>query len=438
MNVHTAIGEIVRAHVSKVNLFAQRVRKYAISTGDEGLDELVTSCESFGEMVGGLEYVIGNDEIQECVVKLVNVVQSQMHSLREWNCLSHLVSAKFKNIIAMFAESAACHPMLVYCGTEISNSRNDEEMRCCFTFVNSLMGFNDVWLQTAYDIAALREAIFRYLSGHFDEASCATQRQALKTFANFVRLFSSGWRKDEPVVLLRDGALRAIMRAALHVFSLPATETYTEMRLCAATRALLSTLRTARTIPAEQLSTLSDDMYKLNRNDAFRINAGFHDFLSYQARNDLHFMLVVVYGDYVLDVLGSEALRSFVLFKSPRSADAKPIALLLAEYCIASRDVRMEHGVMASLRRFAIAVPEVTAVLSALPPLPKRAEKNRYCAYPYCGMVGTGLHTNLRKCSRCMAVYYCSKDHQQQHWSAHKLYCVKATPVADEAQGAEG
>ena len=30
---------------------------------------------------------------------------------------------------------------------------------------------------------------------------------------------------------------------------------------------------------------------------------------------------------------------------------------------------------------------------------------------------------NLRKCSRCRLVYYCSKDCQAKNWPIHKSYC---------------
>lgn len=52
------------------------------------------------------------------------------------------------------------------------------------------------------------------------------------------------------------------------------------------------------------------------------------------------------------------------------------------------------------------------------------------CAYPGCG-VGTLLGdkgmTKLRLCSGCLQVRYCSKEHQQGHWKAHKALCNRST-----------
>lgn len=32
---------------------------------------------------------------------------------------------------------------------------------------------------------------------------------------------------------------------------------------------------------------------------------------------------------------------------------------------------------------------------------------------------------NLKTCSRCKMVFYCSPDHQKQHWPSHKIICVE-------------
>jgi hypothetical protein len=97
----------------------------------------------------------------------------------------------------------------------------------------------------------------------------------------------------------------------------------------------------------------------------------------------------------------------------------------------------MENYVLISLSWFAEAVPEVADILSALPSPPERVAKDRHCALPGCEMVGTGLHTNLKKCNRCMAVYYCSKEHQNVHWPEHKSTCVRATLLVGAGQHAD-
>jgi hypothetical protein len=50
------------------------------------------------------------------------------------------------------------------------------------------------------------------------------------------------------------------------------------------------------------------------------------------------------------------------------------------------------------------------------------------CALPGCGVTST-LHCPLRKCGRCLFVYYCSSQHQHSHWHTHKADCVKAPPA---------
>lgn len=48
-----------------------------------------------------------------------------------------------------------------------------------------------------------------------------------------------------------------------------------------------------------------------------------------------------------------------------------------------------------------------------------------------CGKMG-----NLLKCGRCRISFYCSKEHQKQHWKKHKLTCVEAekTKIVPQTQ----
>lgn len=46
----------------------------------------------------------------------------------------------------------------------------------------------------------------------------------------------------------------------------------------------------------------------------------------------------------------------------------------------------------------------------------------------YCELCGK--MENLLKCGRCLTSFYCSKEHQKQHWKKHKLICKEA----DKAQ----
>ncbi|KTF85246.1 hypothetical protein cypCar_00039087 [Cyprinus carpio] len=42
----------------------------------------------------------------------------------------------------------------------------------------------------------------------------------------------------------------------------------------------------------------------------------------------------------------------------------------------------------------------------------------------YCELCGK--MENLLKCGRCRISFYCSKEHQKQHWKKHKLTCIEA------------
>lgn len=42
-----------------------------------------------------------------------------------------------------------------------------------------------------------------------------------------------------------------------------------------------------------------------------------------------------------------------------------------------------------------------------------------------CKVCGSGSLNELRRCSRCKSVYYCSQVHQQVDWRVHKIECKK-------------
>lgn len=52
------------------------------------------------------------------------------------------------------------------------------------------------------------------------------------------------------------------------------------------------------------------------------------------------------------------------------------------------------------------------------------------CAHPECG--ARGSEVKLSYCTRCRAVFYCSKNCQRRHWATHRGVCSKAKPVPKE------
>uniref|UniRef100_A0A3P8YUK0 hypoxia-inducible factor-proline dioxygenase n=1 Tax=Esox lucius TaxID=8010 RepID=A0A3P8YUK0_ESOLU len=57
----------------------------------------------------------------------------------------------------------------------------------------------------------------------------------------------------------------------------------------------------------------------------------------------------------------------------------------------------------------------------------QRESDRQYCEL--CGKM-----ENLLKCGRCRNSFYCSKEHQKQHWKMHKLICKESETNADETR----
>jgi hypothetical protein len=426
-----------------IALLVPKIEKYVASADDDGLEDLQKSFKTFQAAGVVLNDIIPVDKLQACVTKLGHAIHLLPRRLLEWNCLCFLADRQHyggaADMLAILADGLVCTPLLVHCGKVISNNVCDE-LRHCFLFLVQFTENCDHRREMVYNIAPLREALFLYLLGRFVGAESEVQTLALSGATSIVILFYSGSRKHDGASLLRDGALPAIKEAALHVLSFGVRSgAQWTMLLFVAINALQYTLDTILEIPTEQLTTLNKEMYELSRNEVFRINVICYDVTtSIEIKQRRHRMelFFVGYGDYLQCVLGPGALRSYLLYKPPRVAGAKPIALLIAEFTLHCGEAWLENYILGSLRRFGAVVPEVAAIQSALPSSPGRVAKDRRCSYPDCGVVGTGLHNNMKKCSRCAKVYYCCRRHQELHWPEHRLTCVKATPLTSDDQSA--
>jgi hypothetical protein len=113
-------------------------------------------------------------------------------------------------MITTIAESEACRPMLVCCGTLISNSHIHKEVKYALTFVDRFVEHSDIRREMVCDCTLLRVAIFHYLSGHFFRAPCEVQTLALSASFNVVHNYLRGPREENGISMLRDGSLCAV------------------------------------------------------------------------------------------------------------------------------------------------------------------------------------------------------------------------------------
>jgi hypothetical protein len=417
------------------------VKCYGSSMYDTALDDLSSLCSQYEKTGAVLQDVVPSDAMQVCVARLVNAIQFNQSNTCEWRCLCFLTNTKCYSgayeMLTVFADRRAGRSMLAHCHTVISEGDDDDELTYCFRFLHRFTHNSGDRRGMVYNNAELRRALFSYLAEErFVTASCATQTEALEAVYNVVRQFLCGCREHRGDVFLRDGVLDAVKCAALYVFSLGAEEDEAEWdRLDRAKRCLWVTLRVATSVPSERRVNLNENEYKLSRNDVFRVSVAIYQLLQiYRERpQEQASKLVVGYAAYLREMYGPEVLKAFLLYKPPRDTDTdtKRVALFIAEWAIESGEACEEDTIMGPLQQFAEAIPEVAVILNSLPPRPEWIEKGRRCAAPFCNLDGEGLYNKMKMCARCKAVYYCCVLHQQQHWSEHRLTCVKiAAPLA--------
>jgi hypothetical protein len=160
--------------------------------------------------------------------------------------------------------------MLVYCGTVISSDLNEKEIQYCFTFLNLFMDQSNVRQEVVYNVGNVRIALFNYLTGGFTQSSGDIQSVALRVADNILYPFYCGTAAPSAESLMQGGALGAIKRAALHVFSLDAAQDNID-RMTQALWVLWMVLHITMKIPWQVRARCVGDTYTISRNDVFRV-----------------------------------------------------------------------------------------------------------------------------------------------------------------------
>jgi hypothetical protein len=416
------------------DLLAQQLLNYAKSGTQSNLELLSSSCSALQDAGTVLEDVISSVVVQLCVSRLVEGIQTQPLKLVSWNCLCFLASPlRYRGAARMlteFSSSKRCFPMLDYCG-QVACSGTERELQYCFTFVNLYIAQCDLRREEVYNITQLRTGLLNYLADRFADSSCDTQTEALRMI---VRLLGRNVQEDSTTQVadpfLRDGALRSVTKAAVCVFRLGVIEEEAQMFLTtsAFTALWMVTFAVLKMVAPEKRNLLSEEVYMLSPGDMDSVNAAVYRILDgCRVTRLLHEIGVTLpmYGEYLSYVCGANAQRSHLLYMPPLNDDAKPMAQLLTECMMFCGEAHQEKAIMDYLTRHVPAIPEITSILHLLPHPPVRVAKDRRCALPDCDIGGTGLYNNMKKCTRCRAVYYCCKRHQELHWPQHRRTCVK-------------
>jgi hypothetical protein len=123
-------------------------------------------------------------------------------------------------------------------------------------------------------------------------------------------------------------------------------------------------------------------------------------------------------------------------FRSTSSAGNEWHArILVAWRRLQSSGVLQRRGILQAVSFNSAALANATAAAAAT----AAARGLHFCALHTCG--AQEVHASqFKRCSACLSVVYCCKEHQVQGWPAHKAACRAARKAAeqdaDEASGA--
>ena len=175
---------------------------------------------------------------------------------------------------------------------------------------------------------------------------------------------------------------------------------------------------------------LDTELYCIDRNSAYRMNVAFYNIFTGDKVVYMAYTLSILlkYTTYLQHYDLTSVLESLLLYKPP-GKDAKSALAVVVLKCVRNSNFQnstaCEANFMTHFREWSSPFPAVAALLDEplreLPP--DRDDKVRVCALPQCNLDGKGLFCKMLKCGRCRSVYYCSLEHQREHWKAHRPSC---------------
>jgi hypothetical protein len=121
--------------------------------------------------------------------------------------------------------------------------------------------------------------------------------------------------------------------------------------------------------------------------------------------------------------------------KFPYESDTFPLEGTWLYKCLQAtrryRDPGLMNSAVNCVSSFVDDIPwavEVTQLIVSEAAEKQASRPESTCAFPGCEVSGTAL-CPLRKCSRCLAVFYCTPAHQREHWPTHKPSCIRPPPA---------
>ena len=178
---------------------------------------------------------------------------------------------------------------------------------------------------------------------------------------------------------------------------------------------------------------LDRELYCIDRNSAYRMNVAFYKlFTANTLMNkdlDLSISAWHSYTFYLQHYELVSVLQSLLLYKPPGKGANSALVVVVLKFIRQSglnNSPVFEDSFMQVLQLWSNHFPSVAALLDDELP-PDRDDKVRVCALPECNIDGKGLFNKMMKCGRCRSTYYCSVEHQKEHWKVHKQSCCKLT-----------
>ena len=376
--------------------------------------------------------------LKQCIRVLKNSNESNRKG-SAWHLLFFMCERQFNSLASELLSAVETADVLSFAPKSIASLSfgNDYEARGCLQF---LMGFGKSAEHRTAMIGqtdGIMESILLVIDTKFDPLNVIAKGTLLRALSTIIYadLHESFLRKDGFRIVSK--VFLVIHKQALHIKSKRTTAfDWMEVGMLSGCLSSLYAMFSACFEFDATASEVPRSMYSYDPAGLIKTNSALHDFISLSedpAFIESTIMLICCYLSFV-EKVHPESLEFALLYRGKKLSPTTYSSVPLVTYALqTTQDAQYRHLAESTrdcMLRSTNIFPSVDKMIAeylsqehvvapASGPVPK------LCAFPDCYVSSIAGGNLLKQCARCRAVYYCTEEHQKEHWKEHKLVCVR-------------